>query len=231
MSRGTLGYLLFRCVIMLKMKKRDYKEFAKGEICHVFNRGNNKEKIFIDNDDYRAFLFRIALSLGLTKKDISLNDLLYFPKTRVRINSKAGLFKIHAFCLMPNHFHLLVEQLTDDPISSLILKLSTSFSMYFNRKYERIGNVFQDCFKSVNVKTNEQLMWNSTYIHMNPVTAGIVKTPIEYEWSSYRDVMKERDLPIVSLDLLPKIFGNKENLMQQTILAIKNKGLSEEIFD
>ncbi len=198
------------------MINRDYKEFAAGEIYHIYNRGNNKEKIFSDEQDYRAFLFRLGLSLGFSAKELAEEPLLQFPRSRIRINSKANLFRLHSFCLMPNHFHLLVEQITEIPVSNLILKLCTSYSMYFNKKYERVGNVFQDCFKSVLVKSNPQLIWNSSYIHMNPVEAKITRNPKDYEWSSYKDFLEERNLLIVSKNLIPQIFTTKEMFVKET---------------
>lgn len=198
------------------MRNRDYKEFAVGEIYHVYNRGNNKEKIFFDEQDYRAFIFRLGLALGFSRKELSENSLMYFPRSRIRINSKPNLFKLHSFCLMPNHFHLLIEQVTEIPISNLILKLCTSYSMYLNKKYKRVGNVFQDCFKSVLVKSNPQLMWNSAYIHMNSVVAKMVDDPKNYEWSSYKDFLDKRDLVFISKDLIPIIFITKERFIKET---------------
>lgn len=213
------------------MQNRDYKKFAAHEIYHVYNRGNNKEKIFLDRQDYSAFIFRLGLVLGFSPKELAESELLYFPKSRVRINSKPNLFKLHSFCLMPNHFHLLIEQCTDTPISNLILKLCTSFSMYFNKKYKRVGNVFQDCFKAVNVKTNPQLMWNSAYIHMNPVVSKMISDPIDYEWSSYRDFMDNRKLIITSQDLIPEIFTNKKRLDIETKNLVKNNSVSDILLD
>lgn len=205
------------------VKNRDYKEFSIGEIYHIYNRGNNKEKIFFDNQDYRAFIFRLGLALGFSQKKLSENSLMYFPKSRIRINSKPNIFKLHSFCLMPNHFHLLVKQTTDTPISNLILKLCTSYSMYFNKKYKRVGNVFQDCFKSVLVKSNPQLMWNSAYIHMNPVEGKLVNDPKDYEWSSYKDFIDKRNFVFVSKDLIPVIFTNKEIFIKETCKNIQQE--------
>jgi len=132
---------------------------------------------------------------------------------------------------MPNHFHLLVEQITNIPISNLILKLCTSYSMYFNKKYKRVGNVFQDCFKSVSVKSNAQLMWNSAYIHMNPVEGKIVNNPKAYEWSSYKDFLDKRDLPIISKDLILKIFTNKEKFIRETCKNTPENDMSRGTLD
>lgn len=203
------------------MKNRDYKEFATNEIYHIYNRGNNKENIFLEEQDYRAFIFRLGLSLGFSPRELSENStIMKFPKSRVRINSKSNLFKIHSFCLMPNHFHILIEQLTQIPISNFMLKLGTSYSMYFNKKYKRVGNVFQDCFKSVTIESNPQLMWNAAYIHMNPVIAKFVSNPEDYEWSSFKDFIGLRDLNIVSKNLILETFGSKQKFVEET----KKKG-------
>ncbi|MEK7062640.1 MAG: transposase, partial [Patescibacteria group bacterium] len=131
------------------------------------------------------------------------------------------LFKIHSFCLMPNHFHILIEQCGDIPVSKLMLKVSTSFAMYINKKYKRVGNIFQDCFKSVSIDNNTQLMWVISYIHMNPVKDGIVANPYDYKWSSYNDFTGEKNLPIVSQDLVPELFGSKENFIRQNFTLSK----------
>lgn len=205
------------------MKHRDYKEFSKGSIYHLFNRGNNKERIFLDEQDFRSFLFRMGVALGIDKKVLKENELMNMPKSRVQIiGLSSDLFKIHSFCLMPNHFHILIEQCSDISISKLMLKVSTSFAMYINKKYKKIGGIFQDCFKSVPIKNNSQLMWTISYIHMNPVKDKIVTNPYDYKWSSYNDFTGERNLPIVSQDLVPQLFGSKENFIKQNFTLSKN---------
>ena len=88
------------------MKDRDYKNFTSGNIVHIYNRGNNKEKIFFNEQDYRAFLFRLGLCLGFTEKELNKEKLLTMPYSRIRItNTDKNNFKLLAFCLMPNHFH------------------------------------------------------------------------------------------------------------------------------
>ena len=149
------------------MHKRDYKDFSKGGIYHLYNRGDNKEIVFRDDQDYTAFLFRLGLALGVDKKDLNQFNLTRSPKSKIRLHGfESEDFKLHAFCLMSNHFHLLIEQCADTSISNLILKVCTSFSKYINKKYNRVGHVFHDTFKAVQIKTNPQLMLISSYIHM-----------------------------------------------------------------
>lgn len=205
------------------MKNRDYKNFAPGKIVHVYNRGNNREKIFYEQTDYKAFLFRIGLALGIEAKILQKENLLSVPFSRIRIDAKNNLFKIHAFSLMPNHFHLLIEQTGNISISKFVSQICTSYAMYINKKYKRVGHVFQDKFKSVEIKNNPQLMWTSVYIHMNAVNDKIVKNPREYKWSSYNDYADDRNIPIVSKNLLLSIFSNKQNFIEQTnLLKIDN---------
>ncbi len=208
------------------MNNRDYKEFAKGSIAHVYNRGNNKGKIFFDDQDYKAFLFRLALALGFEQKKLVSENLLSMPYSRIRINSEGkGKFKVNAFCLMPNHFHLLIEQCSDVPISKLISKVCASYSKYINNKYGRVGHTFQDCFKAVLIENNPQLMWSSAYIHMNPVKDRLVKHPSEYLWSSFNDYAEKRNLPIINKELLLGTFGNVKNFIEQTLIYDVKGGL------
>lgn len=201
---------------------RDYKKFAPGTISHIYNRGNNKEKIFFEEQDYKAFLFRLTLSLGFKQEELK-HELLSLPYSRIRItDSDKKNFKLHAFCLEPNHFHLLVEQVGDIPISTLILKVCTSYSKYINKKYTRVGHLVQDRFKAVLIESNSQLMWTSAYIHMNPVKDKIVKHPEDYKWSSYNDYTLDRNLPIVYRDLTMGLFEGKENFKKQTFSLASN---------
>lgn len=198
------------------MGNRDYKDFVKGHIYHLYNRGNNKEIIFRDEQDYRAFLFRLGLALGIKKEDLNKCEITKSPKSRIRVaNLEQSSFKLHAFCLMPNHFHLLIEQCGDDSISKLILKVLTSFSKYINLKHKRVGYVFQDRFKSVRIETNPQLMLISSYIHMNPVKDSLVNKPEEYKWTSYNDFIIDRKNLIIYKQFLTEVFGGKTNFINE----------------
>ncbi len=200
------------------MNNRDYKKFTTGKIFHVYNRGNNKEKVFLDEQDYKAFLFRLGLCLGFIEQELNQEKLLSLPYSRIRImETKKNSFKLHSFCLMSNHFHFLIEQETDLPISRLISKLCTSYAKYFNKKYKRVGHVFQDQFKAVLIESNPQLMWVSAYIHMNPVKDNIVKEPENYAWSSYKDFIENRNLPIITKNLLIETFGDLEKFKTETL--------------
>ena len=213
------------------MGNREYKNFSEGNIYHLYNRGNNKEILFRDEQDYRAFLFRLGLVLGFKKEDLDKCEITKSPKSRIRISGlKSENFKLHAFCLMPNHFHLLIEQCGDESISKLMVKLCTSFSRYLNLKYKRVGYVFQDRFKAVHIETNPQLMLISSYIHMNPIKDSLANKPEDYKWSSYNDFIVNRKNSIIFKDFLLDIFGNKNNFVKEN-LALYNKKVSKGDFD
>jgi len=201
------------------MSNRDRKNFVSGNIFHIYNRGNNKEKIFFDDQDYKAFLFRLGLCLGFTIEKLNKEKLIAMPYSRIRVTGiEKNNLKLHAFCLMPNHFHLMIEQIGDIPVSNLMLKLCTSYARYVNQKYKRVGHIFQDKFKAVLIENNSQLMWTSAYIHMNPVKDKIVKHPSEYLWSSYNDYVLNRNLLVVTKELLLNTFGDKKNFIKQTLI-------------
>lgn len=213
------------------MGNRDYKNFAKDSIYHLYNRGNNKEIIFHDDQDYRAFLFRLGMVLGIKKKNLDKSEITKSPKSRIRIGSlRPDNFKLHSFCLMPNHIHLLIEQCGEESISKLLLKTLTSFSKYTNMKYKRIGHVFQDRFKSVRIETNPQLMLISSYIHMNPIKDSLVDKPEEYKWSSYNDFIGDRENLIVHKQFLTEVFGSTKNFIDETTKLYK-RIVSKAAFD
>lgn len=143
---------------------------------HVFSRGNNKQKIFLEESDYRKFLKIIG------KLKEKYDHLLF------------------GYCLMPNHFHLLIET-RKMPISKILSSLLTSYTIYFNKKYKRSGHLFQDRFRSLICDKENYFLTVARYIHLNPVKAQLVNKPEDYPWSSHNEYLgKARGL--VDKDLL-----------------------------
>src|SRR3989338_5281062 len=103
---------------------------------------------------------------------------------------------------MPNHFHLLLRQNLDIPTSKLLLRVCTGYSKYFNKKYEKVGHVFQDQFKQITVGDNDYLRWLSCYIHQNPKVAGMVKKLGHYRWSSFREFIGKDFSGICEKDII-----------------------------
>ncbi|OGP99623.1 MAG: hypothetical protein A2026_02525 [Deltaproteobacteria bacterium RBG_19FT_COMBO_46_12] len=156
-----------------------------GAFYHVLNRGNNLEYLFRNERDREKFL---AL-LGKAKDRFSL--------------------VIHTYCLMDNHYHLLLE--TKEPnLSQAIQWLNVSYATYFNRRYRRPGHLFQGRFKAILIEADEYLRPLSRYIHLNPVRAKLVPTPDLYFWSSYRALIGKTRIPrLLEVDWLLTNFSEK----------------------
>lgn len=158
---------------------RDYKE---NGFYHIYNRGVAKQKIFLDQQDYKTFLS--YLKTYLSSKDLQ-DPNLKIPPTRQLKNFCVKVI-LHCYCLMPNHFHLLLYQNDFSDISLFLKSLLTKYSMYFNKKYRRVGPVFEGKYKAVEVESEEQFLYLSKYIHRNPLPTGSDPVGlINYKYSSY----------------------------------------------
>ena len=160
---------------------RDYKNFVKGNYYHIYNRGIEKRAIFLDEEDYRVFTFFLEEAFYPER---SLDAKIV---TSRRTLLPVGAFTLKTYCLMPNHYHFLIRQESNISISKLVSKICTSYSKYFNKKYDRVGHLFQDAFKATLIKSDEQFQWTIEYIGQNPVKAGLVFTDSEYPWSYVND--------------------------------------------
>ena len=151
-----------------------------------------------------------------------------FPEKDKRIFRSTPLpedaFSLVNYCLMPNHYHLLIKQNKEIPVSKLISRVCTSYSKYFNKKYDRVGHLFQDQFKQVNVDDNDYLLWLSAYIHQNPSVAGLIKNPIDYKWSSFglmgdkRSLLRDYEIILAQFENLNdyrKFVNSSHNLIKE----------------
>jgi putative transposase len=194
------------------MRDRDYKIFRAGEYYHVFNRGNNKQPIFMDDADYLNFIKRCKLVLG------KISD----PKLNIKPLPE-GCLDIVCYCLMPNHFHFLIKQNGDIGIDRFITKVCTSYAHFFNKKYERVGNLFQDAFKAKLVDTDTYLNYLSAYIHNNP------PKPAEYSFSSFQDITGLRSGTLCNTNILLGMFENNcETYKKFVLLFTENQKSSIE---
>lgn len=133
---------------------------------------------------YNNLPFRLSKFLQISKEERE--------QTLANLESKNALaVGLVAFCLMPNHIHLLVKQIVDEGISKYMRQISDSFTRYFNTKYQRVGPLFQGTFKAVRIENDEQLIHVSRYIHLNPLTSFVVREGnfINYPWSSLKDYL------------------------------------------
>lgn len=194
-------------------------ELVEGEIYHIVTRGVEQRQIFMDEDDYYRGIFSIFEFNNA--KPVSIRDR---REERRRFKEKTSrgltsgnferdlLVEVLAFCLMPNHIHLLLRQLKPKGISLFIQKSGTGYASYFNRKYKRSGHLFQGRFHAVHVKTDVQLRNVFVYIHTNPVAliepewkekgikkiARAKKFSEKYKWSSYMDYLSQKNFPSLS---------------------------------
>ncbi len=142
--------------------------FVKGEHYHLYNRGVDKRTIFSFLSDYKRFL--MLLYLANSSEDVRIDNVLKthsFEEVFVRERAEP-LIAIGAFCLMPNHFHILATPLTENGLTKFMLKLQTGYSMYFNTRNERTGSLFQGPFKSEHAENDRYLKYLFSYIHLNP---------------------------------------------------------------
>jgi putative transposase len=205
------------------MNTRDYKVFRSGHWYHVYNRGDNKELVFLDEQDYFNFLKRLKIILGV----------MPVPNAgrRGALTLKAlpvGSFTLAAYCLMPNHFHMLLRQDGIVEVGQLLAKLCTSYARYFNRKYERIGNLFQDTFKAKLVDNDSYLTYLSAYIHNNPNEPG------GYLYSSFHDYIGLRQDTICNTTILLAYFKGDQAAYKDFVLgysAEDEEYIKDLIFD
>ncbi len=173
MQRGTLGHLSKGTPLsfVTACYHRDMTTrlipLVESEFYHVYNRGTDKRTIFLESSDYKRFIE--LLYIANTSAHINVRTLKRYSKDIFTFDRIDTLVSIGAYCLMPNHFHLLLTTQTKDGISTFMNKVSTGYAMYFNKKYERSGTLFQGTFKSQHADSDEYLKYLYAYIHLNPV--------------------------------------------------------------
>lgn len=154
-------------------------------VFHVYSRGNNKGLIFLDDQDYRAFLRLLKAAKGKLK------------------------FKLYAYALMPNHFHLVVR-VAEAPVSDLMQRLLGGYARYFNRRYERVGHVFQGRFHLKHCTTDSYLTSLVRYIHLNPVRAGLSLDAEGWPWSGHRGYVRPGSDPLLDSGFVLGLLASDE---------------------
>ena len=156
------------------------RQFSQSDVYHIIIRGNDKQNIFYDDDD--RFLF----------------------KDRLKESKEKFKYQIYSYCLMSNHVHLLIR-VNKEFLSKVMQSLVMRYSIYFNKKYNRVGHVFQDRYFSKKVEEPNYFLTVCKYIHRNPEKAGIEKTE-NYYWSSYREYMHKEK--IINKKIIMYYFNN-----------------------
>lgn len=203
--------------------------FAKGEYYHIYNRGNSKQKIFRDKEDYLRFI--ALLYIANTSDKFNIYDLKKYVNSDIYEKEKSdSLVGIGSYCLMPNHFHILITEKVEGGISNFMQKLSTAYVMYYNKKYERSGSLFESKFKSKHIDKDNYFKYLFSYVHLNPIKLiqkdwkekGIknktesIEYLNKYEYSSYLDFIEEERSQNKILDLkeFPTYFPDKKSFIK-----------------
>jgi REP element-mobilizing transposase RayT len=170
---------------------------------HVMVRGNERKDIFNKKEDKERFMEILSKTKRKTK------------------------FELYAYCLMGNHFHLVIRE-KEENISSIMKRLNVSYAYYFNKKYDRVGHVFQGRYKSEPIEDDKYLLAAVRYVHNNPVKAGFVKNVNEYKWSSYGEYL-DLNGGIIDRDLVLGIFS-EDIKMALTLFKDYNKEEDKDCF-
>ena len=176
-------------------RKYSLREHASEAYYHIFNRGVNKNNIFSDASDYAVFLNLLKRYLSDTpEKDKKFRE---YPN----YNNDLELL---AFCLMPNHFHLLIYQTTPGVFTKLLSSVGTSYTMYCNKKYHRVGHLFQNRFQASMITDDAYLQHISRYIHLNPAEYK------QWEWSSLPYYLGQKQSSWIKPAKILGVFGDDQ---------------------
>lgn len=213
---------------------------AQGEHYHIFNRGNNKQIIFLDERDKIRFLFLILHfqssvffeNLGRQVSHFVGNRAFNIDENDIEKIVKERYAELINFTIMPNHFHLVVHELKEGGIARYMQRVLCAYTKYFNVKYQKSGHVFQGPYKAVHIGDNEQLLYLSAYIHRNPRELPEWKNKEHlYPWSSYQDYTKKnRWGKLLAQDLLLNQFLGKEGY-ENFVKSSPAKELKESLSD
>ncbi|MEK7562288.1 MAG: transposase [Patescibacteria group bacterium] len=230
-------------------------QFTPGEFYHVYNRGNGRQNIFRSDGDRYRFLQAMylsnnskpGLSIGFLerhKNSYTLVDIHKLVKERGVLQNP--IVKICTDCLMPNHFHFLLQEIEEGGIVNFMQRLGTSFGKYFTTKYDRPGSLFQGRFKTVHIKSNNQLRYILAYINIiNPaqlIAPDIKENGIKnfneiwesvdnYNWSAHQEFMGRRNSILVDKGLLGELYPTREKYSEfvKSILQSKERGFWQTI--
>jgi len=204
-------------------RKNTRKKFVENSFYHIYNRGIEGREIFLEPEDYNVFLANLKRYLAPVAVEARAG---YKPDKPSVVSYKQqmnlhGQVTLLAYCLMPNHFHLLVRQSIPRGITALMRRVCVNYCMYFNRKYDRQGSLFESIYKAVLIEDEPQLLHLTRYIHLNPISLkvsrfGPVSTvttarPDEYEYSSYSKYLNLQTLPWFDPQPILAMFSSGDN--------------------
>lgn len=198
-----------------------HRAFFNGEIYHLYNRGVNGQPIFRGKQSYlRAMsamdFYRFSWS-GPGLASFLRSDQLIQAQVRNAQQDRGMLVEIYAYCLMPNHYHVLIKQVVEGGISNYISRFQNSYTRFYNIRSNRSGPLFTGPFKSVKIEDQIQLLHTSRYIHLNPYSAGLVDD-IEglrnYPWSSLQEYGGNGVFRLADTTVISESFVNSDSYMR-----------------
>lgn len=194
--------------------------FSIEEYYHLYSRGVDKRIIFLDDRDRQRFIRLMFLCNG--EKPVVYRDTQHLQLSEIEVGEK--IVAIGAYCLMPNHFHILVKEITEGGITKFMSKLMTAYSTYFNKKNSRTGSLFSSEFKAQHLDNDNYIKYIFSYIHMNPLKLTepswrekrvnkqrMVSYLSKYFYSTYPDykgVARESSV-VLTKDVFPQYFPKK----------------------
>ncbi|TSC53449.1 MAG: hypothetical protein LiPW39_258 [Parcubacteria group bacterium LiPW_39] len=199
-------------------------EFSTGQYYHIYNRGVDKRNIFLDSRDYDRFLLTLNL-LNDKQKNLMIRWRDFRKKTKNALISdflkpsfRSPLIEIIAYCLNPNHYHLILRQDIDRGIEKFMHKVGTSYTKYFNLKNKRSGVLFQGKFKAVLIESDEYLLYLSAYVNGNNFIHGLGKTNFDWKYSSINEYLHRTKNGICKPDIILGRFTGGYNDYKKILL-------------
>jgi putative transposase len=201
---------------------------VQGEYFHIYNRGNDKKVIFKDKEDYERF---VGLMYACNQKENFKSDNLGKDQGLFNVEKITKLVDIGVYCLMPNHFHILIIQIEDKGVAKFMQKITTAYVMYFNKKYKRTGSLFEGKFKAEHAGNDRYLKYLYSYIHLNPIKLinrkwreegiknkkEVLEYLNQYKYSSYLDYLGENRVQnkVLNINSFPDYFSTRNNFKKE----------------
>ena len=191
-------------------------KLVNGEFYHIYNRGVDKRNVFIDDYDLERF-FQGMDEFNTVNPIGSLYESSFLDQSVRAKRKNKSLIKFIAYCLNPNHYHFILQQITDGGITEFMKRLNGGYTWYFNNKYKRSGALFQGRFKAVHVDTNKYLLHLSIYVNLNNLVhnlplGGSTAKLSKSSWEEYGEGIKQFNF--CSKDIILKQFKNRREYKQ-----------------
>lgn len=225
--------------------RNSVKLYIENSYYHIYNRGVDKRTIFVDHKDYSVFLGLLKRYLLPSPTEDQLSQYNHHdrhykvgPRNIKKVRYRTDLhekIQLISYCLMPNHFHLMIKQTTKEAITDIMRALSNSYVIYFNTKYDRTGPLFSGRYKAVLVEEDSYLLHLTRYIHLNPLDLNYTRSDLViYPYSSYADYLGKKNTDWLHPEEILSFFKTTQSENSKDILSYQSfvedsEGDSKEI--